>query len=77
MGRLNLILKLSRIFWIDVNVISAVLLLARVAGVKRGKGIGIRARETAKGTRGGGKGQVPYFPLMARPSRSRTPEFHL
>ena len=41
------------------NVISAVLLLARVAGVKRRKGIGIRARETAKGTRGGGKGQVP------------------
>lgn len=51
-------------------VISAILLLARVAGVTRRKGIGIWARETAKDTRGGGKGKVPYFPLMARPSLS-------
>ena len=49
-------------------VISAVLLLASMAGVKRGKGIGIRARETAKGTREGGKGQVPYFPFMVHPN---------
>ena len=44
------------------NVISDVLLLARVAGVKRGKGIGIWARETAKGTRGGGKGRLLFLP---------------
>ena len=43
-------------------VISAVLLLASMAGVKRGKGIGIRARETAKGTREGEKGRFPISP---------------
>ena len=76
MRRLNLIFKNIQNFLDRChNVISAVLLLARVASVKRRKEIGIRVRETAQGTRGGGKGQVPYFPLMARPLRSRTPKF--